>query len=141
MTKVMSSHTIKGGFYWNHSLKAQNLGVAAGANPFQGSLNFGNDTNNPLDAGFGFANAALGIFSSYGQQSKIVDGVYIYDNVEGYLQDNWKVNTRLTLDYGLRFTHQTPQYDSLLQASNFFPDRWSPRERAAPVRAPAARTT
>ena len=34
---------------------------------FQGSMNFGNDSNNPLDSGFGYANAALGIFSSYAQ--------------------------------------------------------------------------
>ena len=124
-TKVKTSHTMKAGFFSTHSYKAQNLGVAAGANPFQGLINFQNDTNNPLDAGFGFANAALGIFSSYGQQSKIVDGVYIYTNAEAYVQDNWKVNSRLTLDYGLRFTHQQPQYDKLLQASNFFTDKWS----------------
>ena len=35
------------------------------------------------------------------------------------------MNNRLTLDYGLRFTHQQPQHDALLQASNFFPDQWS----------------
>jgi hypothetical protein len=124
-TKVASNHTMKAGFYWNHSYKAQNLGQQAGANPFQGLVNFGQDSNNPLDAGFGFANAALGIFSSYGQQSKIVEGGFLYNNVEWYLQDNWKVNTRLTLDYGLRFTHQQPQYDQNLQASNFFTDKWS----------------
>jgi hypothetical protein len=125
VTKVKASHTMKAGFFSNHSFKAQNLGVAAGANPFQGTISFANDTNNPLDTGFGFANAALGVFSSYGQQSKIVDGVYIYNNIEGYVQDNWKVNGRLTLDYGLRLTYQQPQYDSLLQASNFFNDKWT----------------
>ena len=131
VTKVKSSHTMKAGFFLNHSLKKQNLGQQAGANPFQGLIDFGNDTNNPLDSGFGFANAALGIFSSYGQQSSIVDGNFIYDNIEAYVQDNWKVNNRLTLDYGLRFTNQRPQYDSRLQASNFFTDRWS--RASAPV--------
>src|SRR5581483_4724137 len=125
MTKVKTSHTMKAGFFLNHSLKKQNLGQQAGANPFQGLIAFDNDTNNPLDTGFGFANAALGIFSSYGQQSSIVDGNFVYNNVEWYLQDNWKVNNKLTLDYGLRFTHQQPQYDSNLQASNFFTDKWS----------------
>ena len=49
----------------------------------------------------------------------------IYNNTEFYVQDNWKVNARLTLDYGLRFTRQQPQDDQYLQMSNFFPEQWS----------------
>ena len=41
------------------------------------------------------------------------------------MQDNWKVNSKLTLDFGMRFTHHGPQYDVKQQASNFFPDQWS----------------
>jgi hypothetical protein len=119
LTKVMGRHTIKMGFYDQHAAKQQNQG-----NPF-GAINFGNDGNNPIDSGFGYANAALGIFSSYAQASLFVEGNYLYTNAEAYLQDNWKVTNRLTLDYGLRFVHQQPQYDSSLQASNFLPDRYS----------------
>ena len=36
------------------------------------------------------------------------------------------MNERLTLDYGVRFVHQQPQYDELGQASNFLPDKWTP---------------
>ena len=41
------------------------------------------------------------------------------------MQDNWKVNDKLTLDYGIRFVHATPLYDKLLQGGNFLPDQWS----------------
>jgi hypothetical protein len=126
LTKVAGRHTLKGGFYNNHSYKAQNTGAGGVANlsPF-GYINFGNDTNNALDSGFGYANAALGVFTQYLQQQKFVEGSMIYNNTEFYLQDNWKVNSRLTLDYGMRFTHQQPQADQFGQMSNFFPGLWS----------------
>jgi hypothetical protein len=123
-TKVAGRHALKSGFYWFSAYKAENLGIT-GAIPFNGMLRFDNDTNNPIDSGFGYANAALGIFSEYSQQSKFIEGGYRYKNVEAFVQDNWKVTGRLTLDYGLRFTHQQPQHDSLLQASNFFPEKWT----------------
>jgi hypothetical protein len=105
-------------------LKQQNLNQR-NALPFQGDLSFANDTNNPLDSGFGFANAALGVFTAYTQQSSFVEGKFVYNQIEAYAQDNWKVNRRLTLDYGLRFTYQQPQYDANGQASNFFPEKYS----------------
>ena len=125
VTKVWGRHTVKTGFYKQSADKRQNQG-----NPF-GTLNFGNDANNPLDSGFGFANAALGIFSSYNQASRFVEGQYFYTNDEFYIQDNWKVTNRLTLDYGMRFVHQQPQYETTGQASNFLPEEFS--RSAAPL--------
>ena len=124
LTKIAGRHTFKGGFYNNHSYKAQNVGAGGGLS-FQGTVNFGNDNNNPLDTGFGYANAATGIFTQYQQAEKFVEGSMIYNNTEFYIQDNWKVNNRLTLDYGMRFTRQQPQYDQFQQMSNFFPDQWN----------------
>ena len=117
-------------FLNNHSFKAQNVGAGGGLS-FQGTVNFGNDTNNGLDTGFGFANAATGVFTRYQQASDFIEGQMVYDNTEFYIQDNWKMNNRLTLDYGVRFTHQGPQFDKYQQMSNFFPDQWSASQ--APV--------
>ena len=132
VTKIAGRHTFKGGFYNNHSYKAQNVGAGGGLS-FQGTVNFGNDTNNPLDTGFGYANAATGIFRQYQQAEKFVEGSMIYNNTEFYIQDNWKVNNRLTLDYGMRFTRQQPQHDQFQQMSNFFPDQWSTQFGADPL--------
>src|SRR5581483_240819 len=96
-----------------------------------GFIDFGNNTSNPLDSGFGYANAALGVFSQYLQQNKYVEGNNIYNNTEGYFQDNWKVSPKLTLDLGLRLTRQQPQYDKFQQGSNFFPNEW--KLSSAPV--------
>jgi len=126
ITKVWRAHTFRAGYQSQDSLKVQNLGtITQGSLPVEGNLSFANDINNPLDAGFGFANAALGVFSSFGQQSAMLEGRYVYHNKDFYVQDNWKVNGRLTLDLGMRFVHNGPQYDSKLQSSNFFPNQWS----------------
>jgi Carboxypeptidase regulatory-like domain len=132
VTKISGHHTFKAGFYNNHSYKAQNTGAGGVANlSFQGFVDFGNSASNGLDTGFGYANALTGVFTQYLQQSQLIEGSMLYNNTEGYVQDNWKVNSRLTLDLGLRLTHQQPQYDQFQQMSNFFPDKWS--SAAAPL--------
>ena len=116
---------VQGRAYLNHSYKAQNTGAGGIANlSFQGYVNFGNDTTNALDSGFGYSNAALGVFTEYLQASKFIEGDMVYNQFEVFVQDNWKVTNRLTLDYGMRFVHQRPQYDSFNHMSNFFPDKW-----------------
>lgn len=121
LTLVKGSHTWKAGFYNHHSFKAENRGQGTQAS---GSINFGQSTTNPLDSQFGFSNAALGVFQTMSQQSRFMEGSYVYDNTEGYVQDNWKINRRLTLDYGVRLVRQQPQHDALYQAANFLPETW-----------------
>jgi hypothetical protein len=122
VTRLTGPHTFKTGFYFAHALKVQQSALASLASfPI---ITFGNDTTNPVDSTFGFANAALGIFSQYQQGSKYTEGNFVFNNIEGYAQDTWKVTSRLTLDYGLRIAHQQPMYDTKLQGANFLPDQW-----------------
>jgi hypothetical protein len=122
LTKVMGRHTYKTGFYNTHSYKAEQT-----SNNAFGTINFQQDSvgTNPNDTSFGFSNAAIGTFSAFTQAQKYVETSSIYNNTEWYIQDNWKVHRRLTFDYGFRFVHQQAQYDTLGQASNFLPDKWS----------------
>ena len=119
-SKVWGSHTLKTGIFWENSFKPQ----SSFANN-NGNVNFSNDANNPLDTGFAFANAAIGVYNTYNQASGYFIGKYRYNNLEWYAQDNWKVNGRLTLDYGLRFYLIQPQYDEDLQTANFLPGRFN----------------
>jgi outer membrane receptor protein involved in Fe transport len=56
-----------------------------------------------------------------------------YKNYEFYLQDNWRVNKRLTLDVGVRFYHQTPQVDNNHTFSNFVPSFTAKRPRRVSI--------
>ena len=130
----MGRHTFKTGYYNNHSLKREN-NVLGGTN--FGTVNFQQDTVgvNPFDTSFGFSNAAIGSFSNFVQASKYVEGTFKYDNREAYVQDNWKVKSNWSIDYGVRFVHAVPQHDALLQSGNFLPDQWAPVGGADALRA------
>ena len=119
LTKVWGSHSAKFGAYFQHSYKPQSIFAS-----FNSQIDFVDDTNNPFDTGYSYANAATGVFRTYTQASKYALPEWRYKNFEWYAQDNWKVNDRLTLDYGVRFYYLTPQWDTTLQASNFLPDEF-----------------
>lgn len=120
-SKVIGNHIAKAGFYFQRSRKDQTTFAC-----FNGCYDFQDNPNNPYDTGYGFANAAAGIYNGFSQASASLLGKYRYSNIEWYLQDTWKVTSRLTLDYGLRFYWVQPQYDAALQTSNFYPGLFDP---------------
>jgi carboxypeptidase family protein len=119
VSKIWGSHNAKFGVFWQNSFKPQSSFAAN-----NGQYNFVNDASNPLDTGFGFANAAVGVYNQFTQASVYAVGNYRYNNVEWYAQDNWKVTSRLTLDYGMRFYWIQPQFDESSQTANFLPDQY-----------------
>jgi hypothetical protein len=125
LTKIWGSHAAKFGVYYQSSLKPQSVFAS-----FNSQINFFDDTANPFDTGFPYANAATGVFNTYTQSNKYALPEWQYKNFEWYMQDNWKTSSRLTLDYGVRFYWMTPQWDSTLQASNFIPEEFDPAQAA-----------
>ncbi len=121
ISKIWNAHTFKSGIYVSRSRKDQSSFA-----PFNGNFNFGDTASNPLDSGYGYANAALGVFQTFQQASQYANGMYRYTNAEGYIQDNWKITRRLTLDYGLRLYWIQPQFDAGLQTSTFLPNKFDP---------------
>jgi len=124
VSKIVSKHVMKAGFYAQRSRKDQTVFART-----DGDINFNNDPNNPFNTGHPFANALTGVYNSYTQANNFVKGLYRYWNIEGYVEDNWKVTHRLTVDYGMRLSWYEPQYDRLLQTGSFNPSEYDPARK------------
>ena len=120
---------------YGHNWKVQ----PSGAN-YAGTYNFGDSSTNPLDTGFGFANAAAGVFSSFQQANQYAEGWPLYNQAEFYAQDTWRVTKRLTLDYGIRLYYVGPVYDGGGNIANFFAETWG-ASRAPRLLYPALNAT
>jgi hypothetical protein len=126
LSKIIGRHTLKTGVYIENNHKIQPSTPA-----YAGSFNFTPDSLNGVNnTGDGYANALLGYVDSYSQATARAVFNVAYWNAEFYIQDNWRVNSRLTLDVGIRFYHQTPQVDINKTFANFVPGNYS--KSAAP---------
>jgi len=125
VTKVLGAHTMKFGIYLHKSLKDQTAFTSV-----NGDIWFDRNSQNPGDTNWAFSNALLGNFDRLAQSDKVLNGQYRSWNIEWFAQDNWRVNKKLTLDYGLRFYIIQPQYDAAQQTSSFNPALYDGGSRA-----------
>lgn len=119
LSRVWGNHITKIGANYEWGTKNQTNRVDQ-----NGVINFGESVNNTFDTGNGFANAAIGTFQEFRQATRGTTGVYKYFNLEPYIQDNWRITKRLTLDLGMRFSWLAPTKDTSGLASNFDPTKW-----------------
>jgi hypothetical protein len=125
----------------NHTLKFGGEARAIRRNRFQfgglnGTFNFNRDlTGNPqrpANTGYGVATFLLGAVNA----GSITVGEKRHERGKYYaafIQDDWRVHRRLTLNIGLRYDVETPPIDIFNQKSNFNLDRINPLTRVPGV--------
>ena len=120
VSKIVGTHTIKAGVYAEFTAKTQSANAAT-----FGALSFNQDGNNPLDTNNPYATALIGNYDTYGEATGRPQAIWKFVNLEWFLQDTWRVSRRFSLDYGVRFYHDMPQYDKRGQLSEFSPTAYN----------------
>jgi hypothetical protein len=107
-TKSMGNHTIKFGADIRH---AYNLRVPSDNHP-SGALTFGaTQTQGPSGGGSGFASYLLGSVASFARNvESAYDAAEMQNRFFFYGQDTWRVSSKLTLNFGLRWEIYRPEY-------------------------------
>ncbi len=114
------AHQIKMGGSWAIYKKVQDL-----FGNTQGSFNFKNNFT-----GNDFADFLLGTASSYGELAVQDHGYWNNVSWAAYVQDNWRVNHRLTLNLGLRWDGVPHTYEANNRMGNFYPNLYNPADAA-----------
>ncbi len=126
LTKNMGKHTLKFGVFFNMNLNGQQPTWTDAM-----SFNFGDSADNPLSTGNTFANMLLGNYTSVTQTNGRFYGSFRFIGIEGYAQDSWRVNRKLTLEYGMRWAYMGPTYTYGKFLQNYFdPRRYDPANAA-----------
>ena len=84
-------------------------------NNVRGSFSFGASA---ATSGLGFADFLLGLPDSASSGS-VAAANFKGNEFNWFVHDKWNLNSKLTLDYGLRYEYQQPLVDQKLQAANF----------------------
>jgi len=113
-------HQLKFGFSWALYKKGQD----AFANT-QGNFTF-----NGAFTGVDYADFLLGYAQAYSEDGVKIHGQWNNISPAAYVQDNWRVNSRLTLNLGLRWDGIPHTYEANHLSSNFYPKLYNPANAA-----------
>jgi hypothetical protein len=113
LTWIKGAHTMKFGFYFERSGENDNDEINVSACPTctnnqNGQFQFTDTRSGFPNTGNAIANAALGLFDSYSELGQRAYTPFRGSSYEPYAQDSWKVNSKLTLNYGVRYTVIVP---------------------------------
>ncbi|MEO8663129.1 MAG: TonB-dependent receptor, partial [Bryobacteraceae bacterium] len=114
------SHQFKFGGSWALYKKVQDL-----FGNTQGNFNF-----NGKYTGNDFADFLLGLSNTYTELAVQDHGNWNNQSWALYVQDNWRVNSRLTLNLGLRWDGVPHTYEASNRGSNFYPNLYDSSKAA-----------
>lgn len=119
-SKVKGKHILKTGFYYSKNKKDEETGNDNGGlwgATGHGGANWNGTTGNE------YANYLLkATMWGYGENIKNGQAQARWSDLEFYGGDSWKVRSRLTVEYGIRWSFTPPVYDARNNYSSFRPD-------------------
>jgi hypothetical protein len=110
---IKGRHALKFGFLFERAGENDNDEINVNACPTctnnqNGQFFFDDGRSGHPSSGVAVANAALGLFSTYSELGQRAYTVFRSHMYESFAQDSWKFNTKLTIDYGVRYTVIVP---------------------------------
>ena len=134
VTKIAGTHSMKFGAYLEYSgqndfIQGTTAGPGTTVNQ-NGDFTF-NDTGNPATSGLSIANAALGNFDTYSEFGAKAFTPYVATALDLFAQDSWKVTSKLTLEYGVRWSLWPQWHSKWGNLSEFLPQYYN--RATAPV--------
>jgi hypothetical protein len=116
MTKVIGKHTLQFGVYVAIAQKNEQSSFGS----VQGLLNF-DASNTTISSGNSFADLLLGNINTFQQVNSQPKYYFRYQIAEPYLQDDWRITPRLTLNLGVRVSLFGTYKEKTNQTFNFEP--------------------
>ena len=120
VTKIIGKHNLQFGAYAVLAQKNQMSSLQDG-----GAYTF-DATNSNVSTGNSFADMLLGNISSFSQANQNVKYYDRYQFVEPYIQDDFHITSRLTLNLGLRISLFGTYYNKYDTEFNFNANAWNP---------------